>query len=324
VLLREAFSAHGGREIDTEGDGFFIAFESASSAVSAAVTAQRALATSHWPGGAEIRVRMGLHTAEPHLSDEGYVGVGVHRAARICGAAHGGQIVLSNATAGVVEDAELAGVELVDLGEHRLKDIRRPQRLFQVWVAGLPSRFEPLKAGPQPGIMTFVGTDVSGWSRVIRELGDEATGELGARYHDAVTDVVTAHDGSVLEATADTIVAVFPRAGTALVAVEEIRAMLRAFPWPERLELGVAIAVHSGRSLGTARLTASTALARLTRLLADAEPWQVLVSHATEALVEGDLPRSVALRDLGERTLLGFDQPARVYELVDAERATER
>jgi class 3 adenylate cyclase len=140
-VLREAFASHGGREIDTAGDGFFIAFESARSAVLAAISAQLELATFIWPEDAEVRVRIGLHTAEPHLAEDGYVGVGVHRAARICDAAHGGQILVSNATAGIIEDAELPGVELIDLGEHRLKGLPHSQRLFQLQVPGLPSQF---------------------------------------------------------------------------------------------------------------------------------------------------------------------------------------
>jgi len=110
-VLREAFTAHGGHEIDTAGDGFFVAFERAGDAVGAAVAAQRALSHS------QLRVRMGLHSAEPYLDEEGYVGVGVNRAARICAAGHGGQILLSNATAGIIEDLGIEGVEVQDLGE---------------------------------------------------------------------------------------------------------------------------------------------------------------------------------------------------------------
>jgi class 3 adenylate cyclase len=106
-VVREAFATHGGREIDTAGDGFFVAFDSARSAVAAAVSVQRTLATFTWPADAEVRVRMGLHTAEPLVGEEGYIGLGVHRAARICDAAHGGQVLISNATAGIIEDAEL-------------------------------------------------------------------------------------------------------------------------------------------------------------------------------------------------------------------------
>ena len=90
-ILREAFAAHGGREMDTQGDAFFVAFSRARNAVEAAVGAQRALAAHKWPDGVECRVRMGLHTGEPTVRDEGYHGMGLHRGARIAGVAHGGQ-----------------------------------------------------------------------------------------------------------------------------------------------------------------------------------------------------------------------------------------
>ncbi|MGZ4394465.1 MAG: adenylate/guanylate cyclase domain-containing protein [Gaiellaceae bacterium] len=164
-LLRDSFAAHGGSEIETAGDGFFVAFDSARSAAKAAVEAQRALASSTWQADAEVLVRMGLHTAEPHLTEDGYVGVGVHRAARICDAARGGQILVSNATAGIVEDAELPGIELVDLGEHRLKGLPRQQRLFQLVGEGLRSGFGPLRTpeAQPPGAGTFLLIDLAGW-----------------------------------------------------------------------------------------------------------------------------------------------------------------
>src|SRR4026209_2391006 len=154
-VLREVFQAHDGREVDAEGDAFFIVFGRASDAVAAAVAAQRALLST-----GVVRVRVGLHTTEPHLHPEGYVGVGVSRAARICGAAHGGQIVVSHATAGIVEDDELLDVRLRDLGEHYLKDIPRPQRLFQIDADGLPSEFPGLGAKAVAGtIATLLAID---------------------------------------------------------------------------------------------------------------------------------------------------------------------
>jgi YVTN family beta-propeller protein len=145
LLLRAAFAEYGGREMDTQGDAFFVAFTRARDAVGATVAAQRSLAAHPWPAGAECRVRMGLHTGEPEVGDEGYHGMGVHRGARICAAGHGGQILLSNATRELVEGELPAGVALRDLGEQWLKDIDRPERIYQVLVDGLPSEFPPLR-----------------------------------------------------------------------------------------------------------------------------------------------------------------------------------
>jgi predicted ATPase/class 3 adenylate cyclase/DNA-binding CsgD family transcriptional regulator len=144
-LLRTAFHVCGGQEVDTQGDAFFVAFARATDAISAVVAAQRALVAHAWPNGVAIRVRMGLHTGEPQFSAESYVGLDVHRAARIMSAGHGGQVLLSQTTRDLVEHELPEGVSLRDLGEHRLKDLGRPQRLFQLVIAGLPADFPALK-----------------------------------------------------------------------------------------------------------------------------------------------------------------------------------
>lgn len=141
-LVRRAFEAHEGVEVDTQGDAFFAVFARASDAVAAAVAAQRALDGHPWPGDRPVRVRIGLHTGEALLRDGQYVGQEVHRASRICGAAHGGQIVLSRTTADLVHEGLPAGATLDDLGEHRLKDLADAQRLFGVveQLRGRPER----------------------------------------------------------------------------------------------------------------------------------------------------------------------------------------
>src|SRR5436309_8696033 len=135
-ILRAAFAAHGGREVDTQGDSFFVAFGRAKDAVAAAVDAQRDLAAHPWPDESPVRVRMGLHTGEPRVGDERYVGLGVHKAARIAAAGHGGQVLLSNTTRGLVEDELPPDLRLLDLGEQRLKDIDLPERIFQLSAPG--------------------------------------------------------------------------------------------------------------------------------------------------------------------------------------------
>ncbi len=144
-LLRAAFQHWSGHEVDAQGDAFFVAFTRATDAISAAVDAQRTLASHPWPEGAAVRVRMGLHTGEPSLTSEGYVGLDVHRAARIMAAGHGGQVVLSQTTRDLVEHALQEGAHLQDLGEHRLKDLLRPSHLFQLVILGLPADFPPLR-----------------------------------------------------------------------------------------------------------------------------------------------------------------------------------
>jgi predicted ATPase/class 3 adenylate cyclase/Tfp pilus assembly protein PilF len=147
ALLREAFAAHEGAEVDTQGDAFFVAFASAPQAVAAAVDATRALAAHAWPQGATLRVRMGLHTGAPQRVGAHYVGLDVHRAARIAAAGHGGQILLSEAARALAERDLPAGVTLRDVGTHRLKDLQQPERLYQLTLPDpdLPADFPPLK-----------------------------------------------------------------------------------------------------------------------------------------------------------------------------------
>jgi predicted ATPase/class 3 adenylate cyclase len=151
-LLRAAFDEYDGREVHTEGDAFFVAFARAIDAVAAAVSAQRALALRRWPEGVEVRVRIGIHTGEAEVRLDDYVGLDVHRAARICSAGHGGQVLISGSTYELVADELPADVALRDLGEHRLKDLDRPEHLFQLVVGDLPADFPPLASlSPGPG-----------------------------------------------------------------------------------------------------------------------------------------------------------------------------
>jgi predicted ATPase/class 3 adenylate cyclase len=137
-ILRSAFAAHGGYEVDYEGDAFFVSFPSAIAAVAAAVMAQRSLAAEEWPDGYQLRVRIGLHTGEPLAVPPKYVGLDIHRAARIMAAGHGGQVLLSERTASLVEKQLPEGVSIRDLGEHRLKDLQEPVWIYQLGEASFP------------------------------------------------------------------------------------------------------------------------------------------------------------------------------------------
>jgi predicted ATPase/class 3 adenylate cyclase len=139
-LLEDAFVAHGGVIVDKEGDAFFVVFASAKDAVTAAGEAQRALVSHDWVDENEIRVRMGLHTGEPHVVEGRYVGLDVHHAARVMAVGHGGQVLVSESTRALLG----ADTPLRDLGEHRLKDLLKPQHLYQLELDGLPNEFPPL------------------------------------------------------------------------------------------------------------------------------------------------------------------------------------
>ncbi len=146
AVMRTAFAAWRGHEVSTEGDSFFVVFASADDAAACCVQAQRALGGLDWPGGAVVRVRMGLHSGEPVAHEGNYLGMDVHRAARIAATAHGGQVVLSDATRALASRGMPEGVSVRDLGFHRLKDIGEAERIWQLAGPGLAAEFPPLKS----------------------------------------------------------------------------------------------------------------------------------------------------------------------------------
>jgi DNA-binding SARP family transcriptional activator/DNA-binding beta-propeller fold protein YncE len=158
ALLRATFDKHGGQEVDSQGDAFFFAFRRARDAVRAAVEAQKTLAGASWPRGVTVRVRVGVHTGEPGFAESGYHGLDVVRAARISGSAHGRQILISSATRDLV-GAAVEDVEFKDLGEHRLKDIEQPQRIFQVLAPGLEEDFPAPRTLDAARVMTIGGRE---------------------------------------------------------------------------------------------------------------------------------------------------------------------
>jgi class 3 adenylate cyclase len=172
-LLREHLGNAGGREIDTQGDAFFFSFTRARDAVAGAVAAQRALEEHEWPDGSEVRVRMGLHTGEPAVGAEGYHGLDVVRAARICSVGRGGQILVSETTRVLVGNQLPEGVRIVDLGMQQLKDVDS-ERIFQLSLAGEPDRLPVLKDQlPAPR-----GHDPA-WKSHADTLGEEFSHRIG-------------------------------------------------------------------------------------------------------------------------------------------------
>jgi class 3 adenylate cyclase len=194
-LVRATFAARGGVEIDTQGDAFFYAFPRASEAVAAAAEVERAHAAHAWPDGVTVRVRIGLHTGEPTVSDEGYVGLDVVRAARLCGSCLGGQVLLSQTTRTLVGSALPDGVGVYPLGQRHLKDIDEPEVVYELEIDGVerapepaapaptaaePAAPAPAAAAPQPAAGAELGQRIEAWAeslsariegRVARSIG---------------------------------------------------------------------------------------------------------------------------------------------------------
>jgi predicted ATPase/class 3 adenylate cyclase len=180
AVQRAAYRRHLGTELGTEGDSFFVVFGSAADAVAACADAQRGLAAYPWPPQAAPRIRMGLHTGEPTRHEDGYIGMDVHRAARIAATAHGGQVVLSGPV------RQLAGTQitpagLADLGWHRLKDITEPEHLYQLLIAGLPAEFPPLKSLGNRGSLPEPPTPLLAREAELEQLGELICGPGASR-----------------------------------------------------------------------------------------------------------------------------------------------
>jgi predicted ATPase/class 3 adenylate cyclase len=220
-IVRTAANSAGGVVVHTIGDGFFIAFTDARSAVEAATAAQRALYAATWPDGAEFTVRMGLHTGRGIVgAGNDYVGLDVHRAARIADAGHGGQVLVSNATAALIGERPGPGVTLRDLGRHRLKDVSEPEHLFQLDISGLQSDFPRLRtvdirSGNLPSELTsFIGRTteleearrLAARSRLLTLTGPGGTGKTRLALRLASDLAMSYPDGAyfvALEAIAD-------------------------------------------------------------------------------------------------------------------------
>ena len=172
ALVRSALAAHGGREIDTQGDAFFAVFSSPRGCVSAVLQMQQAIQDHAWPGGEQVRVRMGIHCGEAARTAAGLVGLEVHRAARVAAVAHGGQVLVSEAAAVLVRDGLPPGAALADLGSHRLKDLGRPEHIFQLQAAGLETEFPPLRSLGNPALPNNLPAQLSAFIGRDREIAE--------------------------------------------------------------------------------------------------------------------------------------------------------
>jgi class 3 adenylate cyclase len=319
-LLRAAFSEHGGWEIDTPGDAFFVAFDRVKDSILAAVAAQRSLAAHNWPAESVPKIRIGLHTTEPHLWPEGYVGVGVHRANRICAVGHGGQVLLSRSTAGIAADEEIEGIGLVDLGEHRLKGLERPERIFQLVIDELENDFPPLDtiegAGLATETVTVLFADLRGATRHLHEVPPEQFRALVADYHRTLERVLSDSGGRGVFSFADTAGAVYRSARKAVDGAANLQLRVGEHPWPSDVRLQVGVALDSGEVVATGHGHFGEVVNRAARLLDQAHGGQVLISEATRSLVEGEELGQLELLELEERPLAPGGRPLRVYQLI--------
>src|SRR5437667_5425050 len=282
-LLRAAFAANEGHEVDTQGDSFFVVFLRATQAVAAAVASQRALAAEPWPNGGIVRVRIGMQTGEPIQTAHGYTGLAVIRGARIKEAGHGGQVLLSKSTAALIEDALIGGLSLRDLGAHRLKGLPRPERIFQLIIPDLPADFPPLQSLdarglPRPGVAprrvltTVLFVDMVGATERLVALGDRRWLEVRAQYVALVRQELARHGGEEVNTVGDETLAIFDGAVAAIRCGCAIRDAVHG------LGMAVRVGIHAGEvEYDDTTMSGITVFTGI-RIKAVAQPGAVLVS----------------------------------------------
>jgi class 3 adenylate cyclase len=292
ALLRAAFAAHQGCEVDTQGDSFFVVFPRATQAVAAAVAMQRALATAAWPEGGAVRVRIGMHTGEPIRTAEGYTGLDVIRGARIKEAGHGGQVLLSKSTTALVEDALIGGLSLRDLGAYRLKGLPHPERIFQLIIPDLPADFPPLRSldargrtrpdlVPRRVLTTVLFVDLVGATELLVALGDRHWREVQAQYTALVRQELARYGGEEVNIVGDQILAVFDGAAAAIRCGCAIRDAVQG------LGMAVRVGIHAGEVEYDDRTMSGLTVFTGIRITGVAQPGEILVSHTVKELVAG-------------------------------------
>src|SRR5213593_1819130 len=315
TLLRAAFVAHEGREVDTQGDSFFVVFGRATQAIAAAVAIQRALAAEGWPEGGAVRVRIGVHTGEPIRSAEGYTGLDVIRGARIKEAGHGGQVLLSKSTAALIEDALIGGLSLRDLGAHRLKGLPRAERIFQLIIPDLPADFPPLQSldtrgrtrpGLAPGrvLTTVLFVDIPGATARLVALGDRRWLEVRAQYTALVREELARHGGAEINVVADEIFAVFDGALAAIRCGCAIRDAVQG------LGMAVRVGIHAGEVEYNDGTIGGITVDTGARIMGVAQPGEVLVSNTVKELVAGS---GITFTDRGTHVLKGLPGEWRLF-----------
>ncbi len=315
ALVRAAFAAHEGHEVDTQGDSFFVVFPRATQAVAAAVASQRALAAEVWPEGGAVRVRIGLHTGEPIRTAEGYTGLDVIRGARIKEAGHGGQVLLSKSTAALIEDALIDGLSLRDLGAHRLKGLPRPERIFQLVIPGLPADFPPLQSldtrgrarpGLAPGrvLTTVLFVDMVGAVEQAVALGDRRWLVLQAQYIALVRQELARHGGEEMNTVGDQILAVFDGAAAAIRCGCAIRDAVQG------LGMTVRVGIHAGEVEYDDRPRGGITVFTGIRIKGAAQPGEILVSNTVKELVAGS---GITFTDRGTHSFKGLPGEWRLF-----------
>jgi class 3 adenylate cyclase len=314
-ILRDAARGTDGQQVEASGDSSLFAFRRASGALDAAVTAQRSLHEHAWPGGVSVGAAIAVHTGEPTVVDDGYVGADVFRLFLICKEAGPGQILLSEATHQLMQDELPAGTRLRSLGERQLGRLERPERLYQLEIEGLPQERAVARRGLPAGTVTFLFSDIERSTELMRALGDDWP-QAHADHRRLLREAVRRVGGREVDTQGDAFFVVFPRARAALDGAASAQRSLIDYDWPGGKQLRVRMGIHTGEPTIGEEGYLGLDVVRGARICSAAHGGQVLVSETTRALVRGDEPAGIELRDLGEHHLKDLEHAERLYQLV--------
>ena len=327
AVLRSSVESQGGHVVKSTGDGIHAAFATAGTALRAVLDAQLGLLAEAWGPTGQLRMRAALHTGTAESRDGDYYGPAVNRAARLMSAAHGGQVVVSLATAQLIgDDAVPDGYRLVDLGEHQLRDLSRPERVFQLTGPGLPAEFPALRSFGAPGRdraeaplpVTVLFTDVEGSTALQFSRGDEvAHGVL--QSCEAITRSQVDHfGGRIIKALGDGLMATFTSPRRAVSCALAINAEVTQHA-QERPELAAVVraGLHTGEVIETPDDIHGAVVSAASRICAHAEGGHVLVSDVVKQLC-GPLP-GVAFREAGRVALRGVGEQWQLFEAMPGE-----
>jgi class 3 adenylate cyclase len=331
-LFDEAIEQCGGTNVRPrgEGDTRFAVFTGATAAAAAALLIHQFLAAEEWPTPRPIKVRIGIHIGEAQVRDHDYYGSAVNRCVRIRDLGHGGQILLSGAVAALVADDLPEGARLLDLGEHQLRDLTRPEHVFQVVSQNLPSDFPPLMSldalsdRPLPLVTSFgtlrVGepdrvlttlllTDIVGSTVHLAELGDRRWQMLLEDHLLIARRSLVRFRGREIKTTGDGLLAIFDGPARAIQCAESIRDTV------SQLGLTIRAGLHTGEVEILDRDLAGIAVHIAARIVAEAGPGEVLVSSVVRELVAGS---GIELEDRGPRTLRNVPGEWRLFRVARA------
>jgi class 3 adenylate cyclase len=322
-ILRQSTSNWDGYEVEVSGDSYYAVFERAGNAINCAVEVQKALCTNPWPEGVDVKLRIGIHTGEPWIVDGGYVGLDIHRTVLLASLAQGGQVLLSDSTALLVQDELPEGTSLLQRGPYKLIGIDRLLNIYQLNIEGLSVDFPELHdvgknyrfGGLPGGTITFLFSDIEGSTKLLHILKDEYP-EILDKHRELLRSAFTDRRGCEVDARAEELFFAFSKATDALdVAIDGQRKLFQ-FDWPEGIVVKSRMGLHTGEPWVREHGYVGLDVHKASRVANLGYGGQVLLAETTKTLVQSCMPPGISFKDLGKHLLKDFLEPEQITQLI--------